>query len=216
MRGQSSGDFKETSGRVHLFHVGTRNSVGALATDAFTQANPVVYTGATLVSTTLAGITKVGVLGASVAFTRPQVGNNVIGGPSVTAGPVFLTGQRPLGIFLNDAVGNAFENTPGPASGRGAYVCGYATIGVTLYETKVLQGTGPGAPGDNLVYAVGDRLYASANGLLTNNPDDAYEQLFLGVAYNTSFAASNAATVMGVVKAIPDASTPMLVLDLRV
>lgn len=214
MRGQSSGDFKETSGRVQLFHVVTRNSVGALAADAFTQANPVVYTGATLVSTTLAGITKVGVLGGSVAFTRPAVGNNVIGGPSVTAGPVFLVGQRPLGIFLNDAVGNAYENTPGPASGRGPYVCGSGScIGVTIYETKVLQATGPGNAGDNLVYAAGDRLYASANGLLTNNPDDSYEQLFAAVAYATT---PTAPTVMGIVKAAPDANTPMLVLDLKV
>jgi hypothetical protein len=213
MRGQSSGDFKETSGRVQLFHVVTRNSVGALAADAFTQANPVVYTGATLVSTTLAGITKVGVLGGSVAFTRPAVGNNVIGGPSVTAGPTFLAGQRPLGIFLNDAVGNAYENTPGPASGRGPYVCGSGTcLGVTLYETKILQATGPGNAGDALTYAAGDLLYASANGLLTKNPDDAYEQLLTAVA----FATTPVATVMGIVKAAPDASTPMLVLDLRV
>jgi len=214
MRGQSSGDFKETSGRVHLFHVVTRNSVGALTADAFTQANPVVYTGATLVSTTLAGITKVGVLGGSVAFTRPQAGNNLIGGPSVTAGPTFLAGQRPLGIFLNDAVGNAYENTPGPASGRGPYVCGSGScIGVTIYETKILQATGPGNAGDNLTYAVGDRLYASANGLLTNNPDDSYEQLFAASAYATT---PTAPTVVGIVKAAPDANTPMLVLDLRI
>jgi hypothetical protein len=213
MRGQSSGDFKETSGRVHLFHVVTRNAVGALTTDAFTQANPVVYTGATTKSTTLAGITKVGVLGGSVAFTRPQVGNNLHGGAFANAGPAFLAGIRPLGIYLNDAVGNAFENTPGPASGRGSYVCGTgSTIGVTVYETKIQQATGPGNAGDDLVYAAGDRLYASANGLLTNNPDDAYEQLQSAVA----FATTPVATVMGIVKAAPDANTPMLVLDLRV
>lgn len=208
MRGQSSGDFKETSGRVQLFHVGTRNSVGALTADAFTQANPVVYTGATVKSTTLANITKVGVLGGSVAFTRPQAGNNLIGGPAVTAGPVFLAGIKPLGIFLNDALGNAFENTPGVASGRGPYVCGGACIGVTLYETQILQATGPGNAGDALVYAPGDLLYASANGLLTNNLDDSYEKLLT--------IADAFITVMGVVKAAPDANTPMLVLDLRV
>jgi len=214
LRGQSSGDFKETSGRVHLFHVVTRNSMGALTADAFTQANPVVYTSANLKSTTLANITKVGVLGGSVAFTRPQAGNNLIGGPSVTAGPVFLAGQRPLGIFLNDAVGNAYENTPGPASGRGAYVCGSgSTIGVTIYETKILQATGPGNAGDNLTYSAGDLLYASANGLLTNNPDDSYEQLFAAAAYA---AASWVPTIVGVVKAAPDSNTPMLVLDLRI
>jgi hypothetical protein len=203
MRGQSSGDFKETSGRVQIFHVVTRNSVGALAADAFTQSNPVVYTGNTVKSTTLAGITKVGVLGGSVAFTRPQAGNNVTGGPVVNAGPAFLAGIRPLGIFVNDAAGNAYENTPGVASGRGTYVCGSGTcVGVTLYETVQVQG---GSAGTALVYAAGDLLYASANGLLTNRAADSYETLQGGTP-----------TIMGIVKAAPDANTPMLILDLRV
>lgn len=203
LRGQSSGDFKETSGRVQLFHVVTRNSVGALAADAFTQTNPVVYTSANLKSTTLANITKVGVLGGTVAFTRPQAGNNVIGGPVVNAGPAFLAGIRPLGIFLNDAVGNAYENTPGVASGRGPYVTGSGScIGVTLYETQILTG---GSAGNALTYSAGDLLYASANGLLTKTAADSYETLQGGTP-----------TIMGIVKAAPDANTPMLVLDLRV
>lgn len=209
LRGQSSGDFKETSGRVVLLHVKTRNSVGALTADAFTQTNPGVYTATNLVSTTLANVSKKGVLGGSVAFSRPQAGNGLIGGPVADPGPAFLAGIRPLGIFINDALGNAWENTPGVASGRGPYVCGSgSTIGVTIYETKILQATGPGNAGDNLVYAPGDLLYASANGYLTNNVDDSYEALQAG--------STAAATVMGVVKAAPDANTPMLVLDLRV
>lgn len=205
LRGQSSGDFKETSGRVHLFHVVTRNAVGALTPDAFTQSNPVVFPGAPK-STTLAGITKVGVLGGSVAFTRPQVGNNLHGGPFVTAGPAYLAGLKPLGIYINDAVGNAFENTPGPASGRGSYVSGSGScIGVTIYETQQQLGGGAGAAlSPN--YAAGDFLYASVNGLLTNKVSDSYE-IAQGAA---------AATVIGIVKAAPDANTPMLVLDLRV
>jgi len=203
LRGQSSGDFKETSGRVQLFHIVTRNSVGALAADAYTQANPPVYTSTNVKSTTLAGITKVGVLGGSVAFTRPQAGNNVTGGPTVNAGPAFLAGIKPLGIFINDALGNAYENTPGVASGRGPYVCGSGScIGVTLYETAQLQG---GSAGTALTYAAGDLLYASANGLLTNRAADSYETL-----------QGATPTIMGVVKAAPDANTPMLVLDLRV
>ena len=213
LRGQSSGDFKETSGRIQLFHVKTRNSM-SLTADAFTQTNPGVYTTANLVSTTLANVSQKGVLGGSVAFTRPQAGANLIGGPVVTAGPTFLAGIRPLGLFINDARGNAWENTPGIASGRGPYVCGSgSTVGVTIYETKVLQATGPGNAGDNLVYAPGDLLYASANGYLTNNPDDSYEQLLAGSAFATI---PTAPTVIGVVKAAPDANTPMLVLDLRV
>lgn len=206
MRGQSSGDFRETSGRVQLFHVVTRNSVGSLAADAFTQDNPVVYAGPIGKSTTLTGITKKGVLGGSVAFTRPQAGNNVVGGPAVTVGPTFLAGIRPLGIFINDALGNAYENTPGTASGRGPYVSGSGScVGVTIYETHKIQADGAGDAGDALTYAAGDLLYASANGLITKNVDDAYETLN-----------SVTATIIGIVKAAPDANTPMLVLDLRI
>jgi hypothetical protein len=202
LRGVSSGDFKETTARLQLFHVVTRNSMGVLAADAFTQANPVVYSASNVKSTTLAGITKVGVLGGSVAFTRPG-SNNVVGGPSVTSGPTFIAGTRPLGLFMNDALGNAFENTPGVASGKGPYVHGTGScVGVNIYETQRLQG---GSAGNALTWAVGDLVYASANGLLTNVAADSYETL-----------ASATPTIMGVVKAIPDATNPWLVLDLRV
>jgi hypothetical protein len=195
--GQSSGDFRETSGRVQILHVVTRNSVGLLSPDGFTQANP-PGSAATLSnkSTTLAGITKVGVLGGSVCFTRPDVGNNYIGGATPAA---HTAGVMPLGIFINDAIGNAFENTPGPASGRAPYLCYGGCVGVSVYETKNL------ATNAALTYAVGDKLYASSNGLLTNVGADGYE---------SATPANN--TLMGIVKVAPDANSSLLVLDLRV
>jgi hypothetical protein len=194
--GQSSGDFRETSGRVQLFHAITRNSIGVLAPNSFTQANPPVVTPAAAKSSTLANITKVGVLGGSVAFTRPDVGNNFIGGP---IGPANTAGVMPLGIFLNDALGNPFENTPGVASGRGPYISGSGScLGVSVYETKSLVAVGNA----DISYAVGDKLYASQNGLLTKVAADAYE-------------ASNP-TLMGIVKIAPDANSAVLVFDLRV
>jgi len=209
MNGQSSGDFRETSGRVQLFHVVTRNSVGVLTGDSFTQANPPVATGAPEKSATLSGITKTGVLGGSIAFTRGLSGNNVIGGPVVTTPGTtpsgYQLGIRPLGIFLNDAVGNAYENTPGPASGRGPYVCGSGScVGLTIYETKNLLAN---TPGSDLVYTPGDLLYASVNGLITNSSADAYEGQSGALA---------TPTVIGVLKASVDATTPMLIVDLRI
>ena len=198
--GQGSGDFRETSGRIQLLHAGVRNAVGLLTPDAFTQANPPVVTAAANVSTTLANITKVGVLGGTVAFTRPDVGNGYHGGP-ILVGAAYVTGQKPLGIFLNDAVGNAFENTPGPASGRGPYASGQGTVAVSLWETQH-QKTGSTA----LTYTAGNLLYASANGLLTNVVEDAYEDN----------ASSGSATVVGVVKVAPDANNSLMVLDLRI
>lgn len=194
--GQGSGDFAETSGRIQAFHVGTRNTVGLLAPDAFTQANPFTSVGGTI-STTLSGVTQVGVLGASIAFARSDAGNGFIGGPA-TPGAL----RKPLGIFINDANGNAFENTPGVASGRGPYFCGLGTYGSSLWETQDLSG------GSALTYHVGDFLYASKNGLLTNNfeADNLAEN---SIAFGT-------VTLVGVVKVAPDADNSLLVFDLRI
>lgn len=203
--GQSSGDFRETSGRVEVLYKVTNNSLGLLTPDAFTQATPRVVTAAPTVSTTLANITKVGVLGGSVAFTRPDVGNNYVGGPPTGA---YTAGRIPLGIFINDSLGNAFENTPGVASGRGPYICGSgSTVGVTIYETQVLLG---GGAGNALTYATGDKVYASANGLLTKTLADAYEYNVAGQG------AIEFVTLIGVVKVAPDANSSLLVVDLRV
>lgn len=200
--GQGSGDFSETSGRIHLFHMGIRNSIGILAADAFTQANPPIVVTAANVSTTLSGVTSVGVLGATIAFTRPDAGNGYHGGP-VQVGAAYVAGQKPLGLFINDAIGNAFENTPGVASNRGPYVSGQGVVGVTLWETQVQIGASTA-----LTYAAGDNLYASVNGLLTNRHQDAYEWQIT--------AALESITLMGVVRVAPDADNSLMVLDLRV
>jgi hypothetical protein len=205
--GQSSGDFRETSGRVQILHVVTRNSVGVLTTDAFTQANPPVVPDAKAL--TLVPITKVGVLGGSVAFTRPEIGNGFHGGATKVGGN-YSIGLQPLGIFINDAIGNAFENTPGIASGRGPYICGNgSTLGISIYESKVQVTAGPNTKGDPLpaAYAPGQKVYASVNGLLTNLLTDAYE-------YNV--ATNPAPIVIGIVKVAPDANSSLLVIDLRV
>ncbi len=194
-QGQGSGDFRETSARVQAYHIGIRNSTGLLSADAYTQSNPIVTTAGSI-SDTLSGITQRGVLGGSIAFTRPNAGNGFIGGPSTTP----WTGRFPVGIFINDAVGNAYENTPGVASGVGPYFCGMGTLGVSIYETEDLDGS-TGA----LVYAVGDKLYASRNGFVTNS-----------VQADNLVEAPSTATLIGIVKVVPDANNPLLVFDLRI
>ncbi len=209
--GQSSGDFRETSARVQLLHVVTRNAVGVLTPDAFTQLNP--PSGVAEVSTTLATITKVGVLGGTYCFTRPDYGNGFQGGPPLYTGSA-STGAVPLGIFLNDAIGNAYENTPGVASGRGPYVSGSGgCVGNSLYETKVQLSSGGGTPGNALTYAAGNRLYVSINGLVTNQQPDAYELNTTG-----SYAAfpTKLVSTAGIVKVAPDANSSLLVYDTRI
>lgn len=202
--GQASGDFRETSGRVQIFHVVTRNSLGNLSSDAFTQANPPVVTSQK--SSTLTNVTKLGVLGGTVAFTRPDMGNGFHGGPVLVAA-AYVAGQRPLGIFVNDAAGNAYENLPGIASDKGTYVCSSGTtVGLSIYETK----TQISSPGTAVTYAAGDKLYASVNGLVTNVLADAYEYQVSG--QNNAYSP----TVIGIVKVAPDATFSLLVVDLRV
>lgn len=187
--GQGSGDFAETSGRVQAFHIGYRNSMALLASDGFTQSNPIVATGP---STTLAGITSVGVLGSSIAFTRSDAGNGFVGGPPAS-------GEVPLGIFINDAIGNPFENTPGVASGRAPYYAGMGCFGLSLWETQNINSAAA------LVYSVGDRLFASKNGLVTNV-----------LADNNLHETAALATLIGVIKVAPDADNSLMVIDLRI
>lgn len=203
--GVSSGDFKETTARVQPLYVVTRNSQGQLTADAFTQANPPVVTGQK--SSTLTSITKLGVLGGTVAFSRPDYGNGYHGGP-VKISSAYSATLKPLGVYINDSLGNDWENKPGVASGRGAYYSGSGgCLAVSVYETKVQLG---GSAGNAITYATGDKLYASVNGLLTNVLADAYE-------YNvTSQNAIEFCTCMGVVKSAPDTTSDLLVYDARV
>ena len=138
--GQASGGWTESSSALRVLNLGIANSVGVLTDDAFTQTNPPIVTGATTV-TAQVDQTLSGVLSGSVCFARGDAagGSNFIGGPaSISAGNRLVC--RPIGVFLNSANGNAFENTPGVASGKNPYASGMGTFGNTLFEDKVLTG----------------------------------------------------------------------------
>ena len=67
----------------------------------------------------------------------------------------------PIGLFINDAAGSPFENTPAVGSGKSPFVSGSGSVcEVDIFETF-------DSAGGALVYAAGDLLYGSANGLLT-------------------------------------------------
>jgi hypothetical protein len=175
MLGQASGGFTESSSALRLLHVGVRNTVGILTDVAFTQTNPPIVTGAGTISTNV-DTSVLGVLSGSVAFTRPDQGSNYIGGPVAgltTANP----NVRPLGLFINSAAGNAYENQPAAASGKGPYVSAMGTYASQLFETENLN------TGATLTYTTGQFLYASQNGYLTNVAADnnRYEQAADGV-----------------------------------
>lgn len=201
--GQASGGFTESSSALRILNVGIRNTVGVLTSDSFTQTNPPAVTGATTI-TSQVDTTKRGVLSGSVAFARPDAagGSNYIGGPGIataaSAGAAVVLASPAsvvLGVFINSANGNPYENTPGPASGKGPYVSAMGTYGNALFETQNIDTAAA------LVYAVGNELVASKNGYLTNQNDA-----------NNRYAT----TVIGILKMPADAVQNELVYDQRI
>lgn len=198
MVGQSSGGYNESSSALRLMYVGVRNSTGMLTDDAFTQTNPPLVTTAGTISTNV-DTSVSGVLSGSVAFTRPDQGSNYVGGP-VTGLTTAQPNVRPLGLFINNAAGNAYENQPAAASGMGPYVSAMGTYASQLFETQNLNSTAA------LTYTTGNFLYASQNGYLTNVAADnnRYEQAADGV------------TTIAILKMPADSTQNEIVFDQRI
>jgi len=215
--GQASGDFRLSTSALRILYSLIKDSISSLAADGFTQSNPSVVTTPSAKSTTIPVNVKKGVLGGSVAFTRPDIGPNTIGGAALVSS-AFVAKTRPLGLFINDSAGNAFENTPGPASGKGPFLRG-GSGGVKLYETQVQTIVGGGVVGTAVAYSVGDRVYGSVNGLLTNRWQDSYETQWINATTSGSGAAGVAiepdVTRMGIVLSPPDASSAEMFLELN-
>lgn len=225
--GQASGDFTEGSSALRILHRGVSNTIGVLTTDAFTQANPPVVTAANTVSTQLTQLSlnlQSGVLGGSVAFARPDQGSNYIGGPVINAVVGTAENIRVLGCYINSANGNAFENLPGQASGKGPYVSSQGSYGNALFETQVLISVGGSVTaGDALVYTPGMKLCASRNGYLMPVDQEfggSYDDISLGAgaAEANSLEGANAAnvTVVGLLKVPADAVLGEIVYDQRI
>ena len=227
--GQASGGWTESSSALRILNVVIRNSIGVLTDDAFTQTNPTAV--ATNV-TTRVDTTKAGVLSGSVAFTRPDAGSNMVGGPgsnavqtAIAANVARKIGYNVLGIFINSANGNAYENTPGVASGIGPYVSAMGSFGDALYETNMIGAAigGDPAAGAAIVYVNGLELIASRNGFLTprrqlNAAANAIISCDSQAVAAQSFVAGadNSSTVIGLLKMPPDAIQTELVFDQRI
>jgi hypothetical protein len=190
--GQASGGFTESSSALRILHVGVRNTVGQLHSSAFTQSNPVFGANSTAAPGLLTNV--LGVLSGSIAFTRGTT--NEHGGPSAAAAPAT---ERVLGVFINNASGNAFENQPGVASNRGPYVSAQGTFANLLYETvNVAANTDI-----TVTYVPGAALVASINGFLTTAVGNANHDHTDG-------------TTIGILKISPDSTSDELVYDQRI
>jgi hypothetical protein len=216
--GQASGDFRLGTSALRILYSLIKDSIPSLAADGFTQSNPSVVTTPSAKSTTIPVSVKKGVLGGTVAFVRPDIGANAVGGAALVSS-AYVAKTRPLGLFINDSLGNAYENTPGVASGKAPFLRG-GSCGVKLYETQVQTTVGGGVVGNALTtYSVGDRLYASVNGLLTNRWQDSYETQWINTATSGSGAAGVAiepdVSCMGIVLSPPDATSAEMFLELK-
>jgi len=156
---------------------GQLNSIPVLSDACYTKQNYGVNT-----NTTLSVNTPRGVLGGSVA--------GISAGLDYTVVPC-TDELMPVGLFVNDAAGAAFENSPAVASGKIAVMKAQASVEVDVYETRNAAATA------NLTYAVGEKLYCSAQGLLTNE-------------------ASSEGTVIGICTKAPSTASPTLGLDERI
>ena len=119
-------------------------------------------------------VNPIGVLGGSVAALKE--------GSSYTVVPANGS-NRPIGLFVNNAFGNPFDNSPAVASNKIAIAQKLASVEVDIYEDDE--------------FAIGDKLYASANGYLTKT-------------------ASTDGTVIGVVTKLPTAADPFLGLEMLI
>lgn len=153
------------------------SSIPVLSDECFTKENFGVNT-----NTTLSVNTPRGVLGGSVAAVSPGLDYTAVPGTDTLV---------PLGLFVNDAAGAAFENSPAVASGKVAVIKGQPSVEVDVYETR---NAGDSA---DLTYSVSDKLYASAQGFLTNET-------------------SSEGTVIGIVTKAPSVSSPTIGLDMRI
>jgi len=207
--GQASGGFTQSNSALRILHVGVRNTVGQLTADSFTQTNPPVITTNTK-KTTASGFTAgvLGVLSGSIAFARNDEGEFYHGGPTAGSanGGADNAKEKPLGIFINTAVGLAFTNQPGVASNRGPYVSAQGTYGNSLYETQSQDDS------SDLAYTIGDELFASVNGYLTNATANAD----LHDADHGSGPASGGSWTIGILTVAGDTSSDELVYDQRI
>lgn len=114
-----------------------------------------------------------GVLGGTVA---------ALGENSYTVVPA--NGKnKAIGLFVNDAAGHPFDNAPAVASNKIAIAQAMASVEVDIYEDEE--------------FAVGDKLYASANGYLTKTKGEDE-------------------TVIGYVTKVPTANDPFLGLEMSI
>jgi hypothetical protein len=173
---------------LSILYAGHRNSLGKLNNAAFTKSNATGNPQLAANLTLIPYASTLGVLGGSVAAA---VGSDIIG-------PGSAPNDAIVGLFINNAAGNPFENSPAAASGSGPYVNGMGSYETDIFETHDTTG----AP--ILLPQVGELLYCSQNGLLTS---------VRGLSGGVAPAGS---TIIGIVTVAPSGSSLSMRFDMRI
>lgn len=150
---------------LEINYRGINNSLYSLGEGCFTKTNPPEIAGE---------CAPYGVLGGSVAALSGVKDLEVVQGDGTKVA---------VGLFLTNAEGNAWENSPAVASGKIAVFQKQGSCNVDVYE--------------HVEFALGDKLYCSENGFLTN-VESANKQ------------------VIGVCTKVPTAASPVLGLDMYI
>lgn len=175
MIGQTSQAFLGSATALTVIYRAIQNGFSGLADDGLTQLNPCAIATAGTVSRYVNPI-KRGCLSGSIAFTRPDGGNDTLGGPGdpeiqdkIKNNPDWANSVRPMGVFLNTATGNnAYDNQSTPGSGILMYVNGGGTYKNALYETQLIADldTANAPVKTDILYVPGAELVGSRNGFL--------------------------------------------------
>lgn len=158
---------------------GNRNTLYSLAASGFTRPNTATEAGRALGR--ISADAPAGVMGGMFASMSGNYEVNISDNNGVSGVP------EPIGVFLNDAAGSAYENTPAVASGKVTVMTGPGSYETDLYETVKEDDTALAVAWAN---ALGDPLYVSDFGLLTTE--------------NTG------SRVVGYVTKVPTADNPLL------
>ncbi|MDO8640915.1 MAG: hypothetical protein Q7R33_05175 [Nitrosarchaeum sp.] len=131
-------------------HPGNRNTLFALNAAAFTRVNNAATAGRALGR--IPANAPNGVLGGFAASMSGSYEVNI------------CTNDKPIGFFLNDVAGSAYENTPAVASGKLTVMTAPGSYETDIYESVKEAG---GALDVAWTASIGLALYVSNFGLLT-------------------------------------------------
>lgn len=173
---------------IDVLYRQTYNTIGQITAAGLTQDNR-VGNNQKVNNTRLNANTNKGILAGSVVAV---VGDSLVG-PCLKDG---TNADKAVGVAVNDALGNPYTSSSAVASEKVVYAHGTGTVFTTdIYETKQANGT------DAAVYAAGDLVYASQNGLLTN------------ASGLTSVVGS---TTIGIVTKAPSATDAYMTVQMRI